>query len=457
MPAATVLKLSVVGHTNVGKTSLLRTLLRDSAFGEVAPTAATTRQVEAAQLLADGRPVVELYDTPGLEDASGLIEFLEPDAVERHAGPERIARFLASTEAAGRFEQEARVLGQMLASEAAIYVIDAREPVLGKYQDELAILGLCARPILPVLNFLSEPSARVAEWREALARVGLHVLAEFDTVAYSLSAETRLWQRVATLVDAHAEALARLIEDRSRRRAALHAAALRLIAELLVDAAGARATAARGQPAENEAARRSLQQGIERRERAFVRDLLRLYRFPLDALAYLPLPLSRDGWRVPLFDAAMLGRLGKGASGGLAAGAAAGAAVDLATGGLSLGVGTLVGSLVGGGGSALWMLRDRFESHLRGFEILALDDAALGHLGARALALVAALEQRGHAAQSPLQWRLTLSEPWPRGRLPAPLAQARHVPKSSILNGPAGSVREELAERMAATLERSRG
>ena len=29
------LKLAVVGHTNVGKTSLLRTLLRDRAFGEV--------------------------------------------------------------------------------------------------------------------------------------------------------------------------------------------------------------------------------------------------------------------------------------------------------------------------------------------------------------------------------------------------------------------------------------
>ena len=29
------LKLAVVGHTNVGKTSLLRTLTRDVGFGEV--------------------------------------------------------------------------------------------------------------------------------------------------------------------------------------------------------------------------------------------------------------------------------------------------------------------------------------------------------------------------------------------------------------------------------------
>ena len=32
---ATPVNLAVVGHTNVGKTSLLRTLLRDVAFGEV--------------------------------------------------------------------------------------------------------------------------------------------------------------------------------------------------------------------------------------------------------------------------------------------------------------------------------------------------------------------------------------------------------------------------------------
>ncbi|MCA1779552.1 MAG: 50S ribosome-binding GTPase, partial [Xanthomonadaceae bacterium] len=147
------LDLAIVGHTNVGKTSLMRTLMRDVAFGAVAPTSATTRQVEGARLLAQSRPVVELYDTPGLEDASALIERLEEHGGDRHTGPERIAAFIA--DASDGFEQEARVLAQMLASDAALYVIDAREPVLGKYQDELAILALCARPILPVLNFVA--------------------------------------------------------------------------------------------------------------------------------------------------------------------------------------------------------------------------------------------------------------------------------------------------------------
>lgn len=452
MTTSSPLKLSIVGHTNVGKTSLMRTLLRDAAFGEVAPTAATTRQIEVAQLLVDGRPVVELYDTPGLEDASGLIEFLEPEATERHAGPERIAGFLDSIEAQARFEQEARVLAQMLASDAAVYVIDAREPVLGKYQDELAILGLCARPILPLLNFTADASSRLEEWRVALARVGLHAIAEFDTVVYSIEAEGRFWRRLATLADSHGDDIEALLAERSRRAGDLHGAAIRRMAELLVDAAGARKEAARDDQAAIEGEQVALQQTVEQLERGYVRDALALYRFPSDALAYLPLALERDGWEASLFDGEMLEWLGKRTGGGLAAGAAVGAAVDVSSGGLSLGMGTVIGSLIGGGGGAVWTLRDRIAGRLRGVQALVVSDAVLGHLGARALALIGALEQRGHAAQSPVQWRDGLPKPWPGKRMPKALSRARLDPRSSNLNGPAGTAREVLVEALVGEL-----
>ena len=58
------LKLALVGHTNVGKTSLLRTLTRDIGFGEVSHRPSTTRHVEGARLSVDGQPLLELYDTP---------------------------------------------------------------------------------------------------------------------------------------------------------------------------------------------------------------------------------------------------------------------------------------------------------------------------------------------------------------------------------------------------------
>ena len=66
------LSLAVVGHTNTGKTSLLRTLLRDGAFGEVADAPSTTRHVERSAVSDGPDTLVYLYDTPGLEDAGGL-------------------------------------------------------------------------------------------------------------------------------------------------------------------------------------------------------------------------------------------------------------------------------------------------------------------------------------------------------------------------------------------------
>src|SRR5207244_3780856 len=100
MTAPPVLKIAVVGHTNTGKTSLLRTLMRDAEFGEVSDRPATTRQVEGASLLVAGQPLIELYDTPGLEDSIALLDHLESLRADRRAdGAELMQRFLESSEA----------------------------------------------------------------------------------------------------------------------------------------------------------------------------------------------------------------------------------------------------------------------------------------------------------------------------------------------------------------------
>ena len=126
------LRIAVVGHTNVGKTSLLRTLTRRVDFGEVSSRPGTTRHVEAVALRVEGRDAVRFLDTPGLEDAVALLAH-----VGTLAGDTRIARirsFLAGPEARGSFEQEAKVLRALEGeADAAFVVIDTREPVLPKY------------------------------------------------------------------------------------------------------------------------------------------------------------------------------------------------------------------------------------------------------------------------------------------------------------------------------------
>lgn len=429
------LTLAVVGHTNVGKTSLLRTLTRDTGFGEVSHRPSTTRHVEGARLSVDGEALLELYDTPGLEDAIALRDHL--DTLERPGerldGPTRLARFLDSGEARQRFEQEAKVLRQLLASDAGLYVIDAREPVLAKYRDELAVLAMAGRPLLPVLNFVAGPSQREAAWREALARLGLHALVRFDSVAPPEDGERRLYESLALLLERARPALERLVADHERQAEARRQAGARLIADLLLDAAACR----RQVPAEatrEQAALGELRQAVRQREQRCVEALLRLYAFRRDDARADDLPLLDGRWSDDLFNPETLRRLGLQVGGGLAAGAAAGAGLDLLVGGLTLGAATLVGALAGGGAQTARHYGGRLLGKLKGRRELTVDDAVLRLLALRQQQLLQALEQRGHAAQEAIRLAAPEDERWRKGTLPEPLRIARARPDWSSLN-----------------------
>jgi len=423
-------RIAVVGHTNTGKTSLLRTLTRDTGFGEVSSRPSTTRHVEGARLLADGHVLMELFDTPGMEDPIGLLEVLEQTGegeVERLDGPARVERFLRSAAARGRFEQEAKVLRQLLSSDAGFYVVDARDPVLAKHRDELTILGSCAVPLLPVLNFVNDPAADQSAWREALSRIGLHALVRFDTVTPERDGERRLYEKLATLLDDYRPALEALIDSREREAAARHDAALRLVAELLIDVAAMRAPS-RGDSDELERVMKVLHQRVREREQRCVDALLALYRFRTDDVDADLLPLSEGRWEEDPFSPEMLRRMGVRMSTGAAAGAAAGASVDLLMGGMTLGAGTAIGALAGGGLQVFRQFGDRLFGG-SGVRNVAVDDGVLRLLALRELHLVKALEARGHAAIEPIHGFAARSEQLREGKLPSVLSSARQHPE----------------------------
>ena len=112
--------IAVVGHTNAGKTSLLRTLTRQGSFGEVSDRPGTTRHVERIDLRIDGRAAVRFFDTPGLEDAVALQHHLRSLPGEFGNPVDRVRAFLAGPEAHAAYEQEAKVLRTMLEVDAAV-------------------------------------------------------------------------------------------------------------------------------------------------------------------------------------------------------------------------------------------------------------------------------------------------------------------------------------------------
>jgi hypothetical protein len=424
----------VVGHTNVGKTSLLRTLTRDVGFGEVSHRPSTTRHVEGARLSVDGEALLELYDTPGLEDAIALLDYLErlDRPGERLDGPARTERFLQGSEARQRFEQEAKVLRQLLASDAGLYVIDAREPVLAKYRDELQVLAGCGKPLLPVLNFVSAADHREADWREALARLGLHALVRFDSVAPPEDGERRLYESLALLLEHSRPALQRLIDDQQAQRVARQASATRLIAELLIDCAACRRSATQEQ---GPAAIEALRQAVRQREQRCVAQLLALYAFRLDDATSADLPLTDGRWGDDLFNPQTLKRLGIQLGSGVAAGAAAGAGIDLLVGGLTLGLATIAGAVAGGALQTMRGYGTRLMGKLKGQRELTVDDNVLRLLALRQQQLLAVLTRRGHAALGRIEVSLPAEQTqWREGKLPESLNKARAHPQWSSLN-----------------------
>ncbi|RMU58840.1 GTP-binding protein, HSR1-related protein [Pseudomonas syringae pv. syringae] len=450
------IKLAVVGHTNVGKTSLLRTLTGDVSFGEVSHRPSTTRHVEGARLSVDGEALVELYDTPGLEDAIALLDYLErlDRPGERLDGPARLTRFLEGSEARQRFEQEAKVMRQLLDSDAGLYVIDAREPVLAKYRDELAVLASCGKPLLPVLNFVSAQQHREPEWREALSRLGLHALVRFDSVAPPEDGGRRLYESLALLLESARPRLERLIDDQEKQRTAKRHSAARLIAELLIDCAACRRSVETTADQEQQAVE-TLRKAVRQREQQCVEALLKLYAFRKDDVSSSDLPLMDGRWGDDLFNPETLKLMGVRVGGGVAAGAAAGAGVDLMVGGVTLGAAALVGAIAGGALSTARSYGGRLLGKFKGRRELTVDDAVLRLLALRQRHLLLALGVRGHAALHSIELTTPQDKTWRKGKIPEPLSRARAHPQWSTLNPqpkPNQAERQEAIDELAAVV-----
>ena len=468
------LKLAVVGHTNTGKTSLLRTLLRDVYFGEVKNEAATTRHVEQAKLTDSqtGEVLVVLYDTPGLEDASGLMDWLEDNTASRRDGIERLQQFLAADIAQGGdaltsnedYSQEAKVIRQLLASDMAIYVVDAREPVLGKYKDELAILSWAAIPVMPVFNFTDSQDANIDEWQTMLARRNLHISTRFDSVAFEFKDEMRLWQNLATMLT-HSEMLEQLMARRTENWAQLYEEANIIIADFLLNVASfVREISEDDDPMP---VLEQMQEAVRQSERAMQHNLLNLYKFYDNAVAATPLELQ--AYQQDPFDPELLKSYGIRTTSGAAAGALLGLGIDAAALGTTLGLGAAIGGIAGGLLSNTSSIADR----LTGIKRLYIDPATLTLLATRAMDLLTALRHRGHAATDATQLIYSGAKndaemsnndnednvvtPWPPHKLPSELKKARGKPQwSSLSSGKseqAQLLRTDMAWSLASKLQ----
>lgn len=396
-----LLNIAVVGHTNTGKTSLIRTMLRSTQFGEIEDAAGTTRHVERATIFAGNEAIINLHDTPGIEDSHALLKQLKSVSTQHKTLPstEILEKFISTTAIDDPLEQEAKVIRQVLRSDVLLYIIDVREPILEKYLIEIEILSKAMKPIIPVFNFIAGHTEELGIWRKKLATFNIHASLEFDTVAFSFEAEKRLYQKIQSLVELHYDSLQKLIHHRAKIWDQLCLSAARRITDLIVSVACHRESKHnQGDNTANSAAAQKLKDFVRKAEQSCLRDLLAIFNFSEKDVALQKIPVSNGQWQLDIFAPGVLKAYGLDVGSAALKGAAAGAGIDLMVGGLSLGAASALGAIAGTSWSTFKRYGKEIKAKIQGTQWLCADGNTLQILYLRQQQLLAKLMHRGHAA-----------------------------------------------------------
>lgn len=198
-PATDIVTLSLISHTNAGKTTLARTLLRRDV-GEVRDAAHVTLLNESYTLIEQDARLLRLWDTPGFGDSARLLKRLL-----REKNP--VLWFLSQTwdritdkplwcsqQALKNVREEADVV---------LYLVNATEPpeVAAYISPEMNILGWIGKPVLVLLNQTGpaqDPSiehSEAQEWRQHLSQYA------FVREVIQLDAFARCWVQEDVLMD----------------------------------------------------------------------------------------------------------------------------------------------------------------------------------------------------------------------------------------------------------------
>jgi hypothetical protein len=429
----TRITLSLVSHTNVGKTTLARTLLREDV-GDVRDAPHVTEFAEPYRVLAtDAADELWLWDTPGFGDSVRLARrmrqsgnpmgWLLSQVWDRFTD----RPFWASQQALRNVREQADVV---------LYLVTAAEPPesAGYVDPEMDLLEWLGKPVIVLLNQLGAPrpaaeeAVEVDRWRRHLAlRGAVTTVLAFDAFARCWVQEGVLLEAIeAALPGAQQAAMGRLrtawqaarrqVFDGSMAALARSLAVIALDRQPVDDGSllgGLRTqlreigSRVRGDPGSGPLARAEqlLAEGLDREVRASTSRLIALHGLEGEARDEV---LKRLAAR---YDLKL--RLDEGQAavlGGVVTGALAGLKADLATGGLTLGGGLLAGSLLGAlGGLGVARLVNRVRG--TGQSWVTWNAAVLDGLVAAALLRYLAV---AHFGRGRGEWRDSEAPPhWP--------------------------------------------
>ena len=430
--------LSLVSHTNIGKTTLARTLLgRD--VGEVADRAHVTETTDEFVLArnAEGCELV-LWDTPGFGNSVALAKRLE-------GRKNPVGWFLS--EVWDRFSNKAQWLNQKAlkhvkdTSNVVLYLVNAAElPDEAAYvKAEMHILTWIGKPVIVLLNQMGKPrpaqeeALDVARWNEAMrewaivkkvlpmdafARCWVQEFTLFDAIGAALNEEARsafeslreTWSRqrraaYSASLQALMHTLECIINDKEATNDITFAYQLRTLGKRLKLLKDKGETEDPLKAAQTALCARATDAFCDLTDKLIAANRLRGKSVKKELFERL-----QSDWditsSVKPAKAAIAGAVGSGAVGGLAA--------DLSTGGLSLGLGTLIGSVLGALGGVGLAIAYNTRRDAKEGTVVAWSDTAIRNFALEALLLYLAVAHFGRGrgdwkeGECPEFWRTML-------------------------------------------------
>jgi hypothetical protein len=362
--------LSLISHTNAGKTTLARTLLRRDV-GEVRDAAHVTLFNEAYVLIETAGARLVLWDTPGFGDSARLLKRLK-----RMEQPlkwffsqlwDRITNrpLWCAQQAMKNVRDQA---------EAVLYLVNASESLAGGtfVEHEMEILGWLGKPVVVILNQTGSPRPAAEEaaeeniWREHLQKFSfVREVLNMDAFSRCWVQEGELMEKIAGVLPQEKRASFSLLSAAwMHRNEEVFRTAMRLVAHQLT------ASALDGAPVKPESffqklgfnrgsleadwteARQKLSESLATRAEQTMNKLIELHGLEgRDEQGEMLKAARRDFAEPHQVETAVWSALG-----GIATGALAGLVVDLKAGGLTFGGGALLGGL-GGGLSAYALIK----------------------------------------------------------------------------------------------------
>ncbi len=440
-PASDIVTLSLISHTNAGKTTLARTLLRRDV-GEVRDAAHVTLFNESYTLLEEEARLLRLWDTPGFGDSARLLKRLK-----RERNP--VIWFLSQTW--DRLTDQPLWCSQQALknvrddADVVLYLVNATEPpeVAAYIAPEMEVLSWVGKPVLVLLNQtgpVQDPDseeAEVAAWRDHLSGYSfVRNVLRMDAFARCWVQEDNLMESLAPLMPPQkAEPFKHLKRAWHQRNVDVFRQSSRVLSELLT-AAVVDGIAVRGETMwervgigrtelnkEYQDAREKLATQLADRITATTNALIRLHGLEGEAARAMG-ALAKDHFhapqQVPEAIWSVVGSVAGGAMGGLIA--------DLKMGGMTFGGGALFGglaaglgayaliksyNLVRGGDQRLHWSREHFREQAR---LAMLTYLAVSHFG----------RGRGEWQESvePAHWNKIVEEVLEKDASPAALSKS---------------------------------